>query len=138
MSLEEKKKVLSIYPDAVYFVGDKPPIGQRVVVRELGVGIVIGEVQPERTIYRLDHCSTCTCKSEPWGQGWWRVEMIGRKDFHGNTVVAIEYPPGLFPTYRGNTIKGTLVLGDYDIRNPPIPIRNDDRPIVELGQSSIK
>ena len=64
--------------------------------------------------------------------------MIGRRGINGNAAIAIEYPPGLFPTYRGDTIKGTLVLGDYDIRNPPIPIRNNDRPIVELGQSSIK
>lgn len=108
-----EEEILKIYPNAVWFPGDIPPIGQRVrIEKENGLsdlGTVVGEMPITRKLH--EDCPYCKCETEHPFRGWWIVELDNwYKEEHGvnyykkdkpelNEVPmqTLQYPPKLIP-----------------------------------------
>lgn len=93
---QTREEVLVVYPKAVWFAGDSPPIGQRVILRadEEGVretGVVVGAYVPAVQRRHSLICPTCACEFVPKGMegwwevawdGWWEIKGVDREWFH--------------------------------------------------------
>lgn len=115
--LPTREETLKTWPEAVWFVGDPAPVGQRVLVRPDANGHrVLGEVTGRRDplpTRPAEHCPSCTCKEDNSAlSGWFLVRDLSRDAIGdagdrltlvpvGTTgakpYITIEYPPSLTP-----------------------------------------
>lgn len=93
-----KEAIRKDWPLAVWFVGDPPPIGRRVLQVRTGFSAtVIGAVSEGDLAH---HCPTCSCvKSNPYS-GWWVIRTDTAWNISGTDRVVnefIEAPFALVP-----------------------------------------
>jgi hypothetical protein len=76
--VSEREQIKKIWPKAIWFPGDAPPIGTR--VREVDFPNLVGTVVGGGPEYEKPpcHCPTCTCEPKRSGLAlWWTVEIDG-------------------------------------------------------------
>ena len=97
---EKRAEILKIYPQAVWFPGDAPPVGKtvRYANEENPLGVVTG-VEGRSSTSEHPQCSHCRYEIPNSLAGWWFVKMDRKLLVHGveQDAVVYAYPPSLVP-----------------------------------------
>ena len=93
----EIAEVLKHWPEAVWMLGDRPPVGEWVLNNHHRCKVV-GMIEPGAvrmiepgTMQKSCHCATCDCEEPAHFQGWW---IVFDQEFR---LEILAYPPALRP-----------------------------------------